>query len=73
MLLNTLILQITEQSSISLLVDKLNHDGYTSFHLLMSKNLLKEQFFYLQFIIHMSLVTNSTQLLDIPHKAMLFI
>jgi hypothetical protein len=68
MLLNTLLLPITETSSSLVLAERFKDTDILSWPLFLSTNLMNQQYFYIKLIIQLTFITNGMTLFDGPHR-----
>lgn len=67
MILNTLLLPVTEASSALVLADYLEKIDITSWPAFVASNLMNQQYFYIKIIINLAFITNGVSLFDGVH------
>jgi calcium permeable stress-gated cation channel len=73
MLLNVLLIPITEATTALALMDKFEATDAKEWPTLLSSNMMAQQYVFLKLIIQLTFVTNGLTLLDAPHRIMKFI
>mmetsp|Transcript_1681 Transcript_1681/g.2969 ORF Transcript_1681/g.2969 Transcript_1681/m.2969 type:complete len:601 (+) Transcript_1681:302-2104(+) len=68
MILNTLLMPITETSTAVLFFENLEDQKIQDWPSMLSSNLMAQQYFYTNFIIQLTFITNGFTLLDVPHR-----
>lgn len=70
MILNTLFIPVTSTASAVNFIEDLKKRTPDSWSDMFAGNLMSQQYFYIKFIIQLSLVTNGISLLDGSHRIM---
>jgi len=67
MVINAILLPLTELTTIKQLVAYVAHLKWEDVPTAFSKNIFKSEFFFLRYMIQLTFISNGIQLLDLPH------
>lgn len=68
MLLNTLLIPITEASTAQVFFQKLEAKHLEEWPTLLSGNMMTQQYVFIKFIVQLTFITNGLSLIDAPHR-----
>lgn len=68
MLLNTLLIPITEASTAQVFFQKLETKHLDQWPTLLSGNMMAQQYVFIKFIVQLTFITNGLSLIDAPHR-----
>ena len=73
MLLNTLIIPVTQTSTVLILFEELGSSEVWTWPDMLGTNLMAQQFFYIKFIIQLTFISNGFWLVDLVHRSVVCI
>lgn len=73
MLMNTLIIPVTQTSTALIFFRKLEEKSIGSWPSMLSSNLMAQQYFYIKFIIQLTFISNGIWLIDLSHRTIVFV